>query len=94
MDEDQVCYEHNKLEFFGVRIKRDFAKLINDTMYERSELDGAYGFTNLIDQTYFVIYPESENFGSIESEHRSHLLMYKAIYMSVISRHPEAIESS
>ncbi len=93
MDDEDVCYEHNKLEFFGVRIKREFAKLINDTMYEQSDLDGAYCFTNIADQTYFVIFPESESFGSTESEHRSHLLMYKSIYMSVITRHPEAIES-
>ena len=92
MSNEKIYPTHNTLTFTGRKLTPFFAKLINDTMYERTGLDGAYLYDVSGVNTIFTIYPENFEFGEDPSEINSHLEIYKNIYEYVVSENPECFD--
>jgi hypothetical protein len=91
MSNEKIFPTHNTLTFTGRKLTPFFAKLINDTMYERTGLDGAYLYDVSGVNTIFTIYPESFEFGYDAKELETHMTNYKKIYEHVVSLHPESL---
>lgn len=83
---------HNTITFTGKKLKPFFAKLINDTMFEVTGLDGAYLYDVRGNNTIFSIYPKSFEFGDDSNEFKFHGSIYKQIYQRVISQYPESLD--
>ena len=82
---------HNRIKFTGKRLLPRFAKLINDTMYDLSGIDGLYKYEDSGRTTEFSIYPESYDFGDQPNEMENSLRLYQKVYEDIITKHPECI---
>ena len=91
MSEITLFAHHNRLTINVKKIYPRYAKLINDTMYELTQIDGAYKYDCTGDCTVLTIYPEDYDFGDDPIEHQKALDIYKQCYQSVIDNYPECL---
>jgi len=82
---------HNTIKLTGKKLLPRFAKLINDTMYDLSGIEGLYKYEHSGSTTEFSIYPESYDFGDQPNEMKNSLRLYQKVYEDVVTKHPECI---
>jgi hypothetical protein len=87
----KIFATHNKLSVEGKKMKPLYAKMINDDMYIRSNIDGAYVYDCQGDKTICTIYPEDYDFGDDPIEHENALQIYNDCYQNIIDKYPECL---
>jgi len=91
MSKVKIFATHNKLSIEGIKVYPAYAKMINDDMYIRSNIDGAYVYNCQGNKTICSIYPEDFNFGDDPVEYQNALKIYKDCYQNIFNKYPECL---